>query len=295
MANSSFYCIAGFYIKIDFKHSALEQFQVPRQYAPFQIAKEECGPILFSLVVDNEFTFKEKGKIIGHFRSGENHHDVYLLPENGYQIEVYDSRKDSLACLLQTNSDFTNLVIDLKGDFAQHLLGFNHAMMIGFAFASAPHRCLLIHASVITYQQKGYLFLGKSGTGKSTHSSLWIKNFEGAELLNDDNPALRIVNNCAFVYGTPWSGKTPCYKNQHVPIGAIVMLSQKPYNKISHRRVIDNFSYLISSCSSIIWDHRIQDVICDNLTHILPIVSIYFLECLPNDEAAQICKETIVK
>ena len=292
---TSFYCIANFYIKIVFTHFVHEQFKVPVQYEPFEISQEECGSILFSLVVDNDFTFKEKGKIIGHFHSGENHQDVYLLDDGSYQIETYNMQGTKV-CRMQTNKNFTSAIIVLMGDDPiQDVMGFNNAMMIGFAFASASHSCLLMHASVTMYQDKGYLFLGKSGTGKSTHSNLWLKNFKGAELLNDDSPALRIVQGCALVYGTPWSGKTPCYKNRHVPIGGVVMLVQQLYNRIEQRRVIDNFACLLSSCASMVWDRRIYDAICQNLSKIIETVPIYFMNCLPNDEAARICKETIVK
>jgi len=292
MANY-FYCIANFYIKIDFKHLAHEQFKVPTQYAPFKISQDQCGPVVFSLVVDDNFIFKEKGNSVGHFHSGENRQDLYIMDDGSYQIEVYDEQDK--VCWIQTNRDFTTAVGAFAGSSVQYALGFNNAMMIGFAFATATRGCLLMHASVSTYLDKGYLFLGKSGTGKSTHSELWINNFKGAQLLNDDNPALRIINGCALVYGTPWSGKRPCYRNECVSVGAMVMLTQKPYNKIEQRRVIDNFACLLSSCSSMTWDRRIYDAICQNLSEIMKVVPIYFMDCLPNDEAAYICKEAIVK
>ena len=39
------------------------------------------------------------------------------------------------------------------------------------------------------------LFQGKSGTGKSTHSGLWLKHIPGCELLNDDNPIVHFNRN----------------------------------------------------------------------------------------------------
>ena len=73
--------------------------------------------------------------------------------------------------------------------------------MIAFAFSGAQKDLLLIHASVTMKDGKGYLFLGKSGTGKSTHSQLWLKHIPGTELLNDDNPAVRLINDEVIVYG----------------------------------------------------------------------------------------------
>ena len=81
-------------------------------------------------------------------------------------------------------------------------------MMIAFSFSSAQMGVLLMHASVIMHQNKGYLFLGKSGTGKAHNTQLWLRWIEGSELLNDDNPAVRLMpNGEVLVFGTPWSGK----------------------------------------------------------------------------------------
>ena len=88
-----------------------------------------------------------------------------------------------------------------------------------------------IHASAVFCENQAFLFMGKSGTGKSTHSALWLKYIPGTELLNDDNPTLRIVNGRVYAYGTPWSGKTPCYKPLSYPVGGMVRLKQAPANR----------------------------------------------------------------
>ena len=36
------------------------------------------------------------------------------------------------------------------------------------------------------------MFLGPSGTGKSTHARLWLQYIDSTELVNDDNPVVRI-------------------------------------------------------------------------------------------------------
>lgn len=69
-----------------------------------------------------------------------------------------------------------------------------------------------MHASVVaTETGKGYLFLGKSGTGKSTHTGLWLQQFSDCHLLNDDNPIVHVdsLGKQATVFGSPWSGKNP--------------------------------------------------------------------------------------
>ena len=86
--------------------------------------------------------------------------------------------------------------------------------MLCYAFAGAYEQTLLVHASVPQIGTTAFLFQGLSGTGKSTHSQLWRTHIPQVELLNDDNPVVRITADGRIsVWGTPWSGKTPCYRN----------------------------------------------------------------------------------
>lgn len=106
-----------------------------------------------------------------------------------------------------------------------------HAIMIAFMLATSRNGTLLIHASAVLFGRKAYLFQGKSGTGKSTHASLWTHNIPGAELLNDDHPVIRFsADGVAMAYGSPWSGKTHCYRNLCAPIGAFVRIVRASEN-----------------------------------------------------------------
>ena len=87
--------------------------------------------------------------------------------------------------------------------------GLNNALMLIFAFAGSRHDTLLIHASLVRQNGYGYAFIAKSGTGKSTHVSLWLRHLPGCDLMNDDNPIVRIIDGEAYIFGGPWNGKTP--------------------------------------------------------------------------------------
>ncbi len=70
---------------------------------------------------------------------------------------------------------------------------FRFGVWILFNIAALPLGAVAFHSSVIRYRGRGVLFLGESGTGKSTHTRLWREHIPGAELLNDDSPIVRIV------------------------------------------------------------------------------------------------------
>lgn len=172
----------------------------------------------------------------------------------------------------------------------------NAFLMILFAQSSVLHRTCLMHASVVMKADRGYAFLGKSGTGKSTHSSLWMKYFGDADLLNDDNPAIRFTDDGhVYVYGTPWSGKTPCYKNKKVELAAWVRLEQAPVNSFSWKSGVEAFVTLLPSCSSMRWDKNLYDALCDLLENLIQHVPVGYLRCRPDEEAVYMCYNEIIK
>lgn len=155
-----------------------------------------------------------------------------------------------------------------------------------FIYTAAFHDTVLLHASCIMNKDKGIAFMGKSGIGKSTHSSLWIRYIEGSELLNDDQPAVRLINGLPIIFGTPWSGKTDCYKSKCVPLKAILCMEQKSYNKLIPIPKIKLFTNLLGSCSLIKTEKTTLRKITDTLAKIVEYVPGGILQNKPEEEAA---------
>ncbi|MBQ3876939.1 MAG: hypothetical protein II792_01530, partial [Prevotella sp.] len=147
---------------------------------------------------------------------------------------------------------------------------------------------------VVSCEGKGYLLLGHGGTGKSTHARLWLLNVEGTKLVNDDFPVVRD----GVVYGSPWGGFfTSCYRNVSYPIGGMVRLSQAPYNKIHRISCVEAFLNLYGSDMGRRLNNFIDEDIDkgmhqtkDRLAQTIPM---WHLECLPDEEAARLCHDTI--
>jgi hypothetical protein len=151
-----------------------------------------------------------------------------------------------------------------------------------------------IHSSVIVCHNEAVLFLGESGTGKSTHTRLWREHIEGTTLLNDDSPIIRLVDGVPTAFGSPWSGKTPCYRNLSYPIRGFIRLQQAPYNKIHRLSVLNAIGALLPSCPpAFAYDDALQDAICDTLSDMISSVAVYHLECLPDSAAAELSYNTI--
>ncbi len=274
-------------------------------YAPFEV--EENKNLLFHLDVlpwdeqaealsqrdisgEHFARFDEEDKIITLYKL-KSEEDPSLSSEN--KISPYDfhffskvSKHENLG-FLKVTDNFRKGVLWAKGSMWARHFAFNNSLMMMFAFAAADKGVLLQHASVIKLHNRSYCFLGKSGTGKSTHSSLWLKNIADTELLNDDNPAIKIEQDgTPCTYGTPWSGKTPCYKNDFAPLGGFVDLEQAPYNKIRKLSVIGAYAALLPTFSNLKWEKVVADGVNETIATLIKKVQVFHLECLPDAEAA---------
>jgi hypothetical protein len=123
---------------------------------------------------------------------------------------------------------------------------------------------------------------------------LWLQYIEGTELVNDDNPVVRLDDDGrAMVYGSPWSGKTPCYRNVSYLLGGIVLLSQAPQNKIERLGGLQAYAALVQSISGKRWDGHIADGLYRTENALATSVPVWHLDCLHDEAAAKLCSLTL--
>ncbi len=91
---------------------------------------------------------------------------------------------------------------------------------------------MLMHCSVLDYDGSGYAFLGRSGTGKTTHSRLWLENLSSIRVINGDKPILQYKDGEFIAYGTPWMGKENWGTNDCVVLKGLCFLEQAKTNAI---------------------------------------------------------------
>ena len=287
--------IAELNVRIVFADSEKNSIKLLPSFAPFstEAFKED---LFFQLTVDDQLrpVPKEERKHIRNFDTGNGDTIVDKLEDGGYQYIIKDI-KGADCCLLITNKDFSDCRCALNGNYNMRSFGLNNALMLIFAFAGAHKQTLLIHASLVRNNNFGYAFIAKSGTGKSTQVSMWLRHIAGSDLMNDDNPIIRCIDNEFWIFGSPWSGKTPCYRNIKARLSAITRIDRATTNSIDKLPPIQAFASLLPSCSSMKWDSDIYNAICDTITKIVETTGIYTLHCLPNKEAAEVCYKAISK
>ena len=195
--------------------------------------------------------------------------------------------------IFMANAGFTSVTASIEPDSPDCGLILTSMLRIAFAQSVLSRDGISIHASAVAADGKAWLFLGKSGTGKSTHARLWLRNIPGARLLNDDNPTVRLVDGKAIAFGTPWSGKTPCYRNESYPVGGIVRLVRGDADIFTKKDEVGALVALLPSCSVVHSDAELQSRLCDTLAGIAGTVPVGELKCLPDNEAAILCHKNL--
>jgi hypothetical protein len=289
MKKTNIYQVAGHRFAVTAEESLLQEME--QRYGPFQVNDQEADKLVFwlKMVEANEFPSTEGMNeeilqdedfvkmVIGHV--GEQSYFEFLL---------YDKCEGRMI----VSANYQEATVTAPTD---PLYVVSTASMLMFTLTTARMGTALFHSSVVEHRGHAYMFLGKSGTGKSTHTRLWLQHIEGTQLVNDDNPVVRVYpDGSAVLYGSPWSGKTPCYRNVNYPIGAIVRLSQAPRNRIRRLEDIEAYAAIVPSISGKRWDKVMADGLHDTENALAMRVPVWHLECLPDEEAARLCSMNVI-
>lgn len=289
--NTLYFRVAGFLFRLSFPESGKA---LPEAFTPFLCEPAEDEETISSFrILPGPLPLADEP---GHLME-ENENDMGKLhlfqTTDGYRVELYGG--DEHLHRMYADPAFRSVRLSLAGtDRDGHAL--SSLLRIACSMAVLPHGAVSLHASTV-FDDEGhaFLFMGKSGTGKSTHSALWLTYFAGCGLLNDDNPFVRMDKGIARVYGTPWSGKTPCYKNLSFPIAGIARLKQAKANRFVRQEGIGAFTLLLPGCSVIRQDKRLYDELCNTLVQLAESVPTGVLECLPDREAAFLCRQSFAQ
>lgn len=166
--------------------------------------------------------------------------------------------------------------------------------LVGIEKILLAYSAFLLHSSLIRYHNRGILFSATCGVGKSTQANLW-NQFRNADILNGDRAGIRIQDGVWQAYGMPFAGTSNIYRNEKVPISAIVTLEQAPENSIQLLSPREAIFRLLSECSCRRWDAVFMDSMMDLLMRLISQVPVYLLSCRPDEGAVNLLEQTLQK
>ncbi|MCQ2177639.1 MAG: hypothetical protein MJY42_01990 [Bacteroidales bacterium] len=288
------YRVAGHSFRLGIPDSAGLRGCLDGRYAPFVDRSGEDA--LFTLETVDELP-DTAGKCIYDVPTEDGETVIRMFETgDGYMCEMAVDHRAGVCGRMYMSGDFSQARLKIGSRrLGDALFCINNSLMLLYAFATFDKGTLEMHASVVVNGGRSYLFLGRSGTGKSTHSRLWLDNIPGSVLLNDDNPIIRVTDQGVTAYGSPWSGKTPCYRNESAPVGAFVLIRQSPGNSISRMNIFQAYATLYSSCSGLKTDKVMADGLHATMEKTVALVPFHLLDCRPDREAAELCYKTICR
>jgi len=277
---------------LDIEPSLFLDYILP-SFIPFKIEGSDIlsdSRHLMCLTIVDDLKEIKDAHLIRDVDTGNGTTRVDRLESGGYQFLVRDISGCPCA-LLQTSSQFSDCKVAIRGNLPTMRFALNNALMLSYAFSSAYYDTLLIHASVVRHDGLSYAFTAKSGTGKSTQVANWLRNIPNCDLVNDDNPIIRIErdgdgNPHAILYGSPWSGKTPCYRNVKTPLAAIVMIKRDDHNEMLPQSPLEAFITVLSACSAMKWDTELYSRVCRTCSLFVENTQVTELHCLPDAQSA---------
>ena len=177
-----------------------------------------------------------------------------------------------------------NLPHGITGKLLMNAIDLPHLLTI--------HDGFLLHASFIEYAGGAILFTAPSETGKSTQAKLWCE-YAGAELINGDRAAVRIMDGEVFACGTPFAGSSDVRKNRTLPLKAIVYLTQAPENAVSQLRGVRAFRRVWEGCTVNTWDRDDMEKATQTVSGVISRIPVYHLACTPDIRAVEALKHTM--
>ncbi len=149
------------------------------------------------------------------------------------------------------------------------------------------HNGLMLHSSCVEKDGKAYLFSARSGTGKSTHTHLWVENLSGTRIINDDKPALVCEDGKWYVWGTPFSGKTDENVNVKIPVRGITFLHRSKENRIEKMHPAKAVTHLLEQTINPV-NREVAEKMLDLADLLLRSVPVFSLGCNMDPEAASV-------
>lgn len=167
-----------------------------------------------------------------------------------------------------------------------------HAIRNVFLYKALKKGIVAIHSVSIDYKGKAWLFSASSGTGKSTHASLWNKLYD-TPVINGDLNLLGMKDGKPAVFGLPWCGTSNTYSNKEYELGGIFLLKRNTSDFVEELSDSDRILLVQKRLISPSWDFEMTNKELDIVTELVKNIKVVVLNCTKNDEAARVMKEYI--
>lgn len=223
------------------------------------------------LLVDNELLKVVEGK------------DCYIL--------TFPSSKEVLGCQISKDGRLAKIHAIHNLTEEGKILVFDTIRVV-FLYMALHRGYVAIHSASILYNNKAWLFTASSGTGKSTHASLWKEVYD-VDTINGDLNIVSDLEDIPKVYGTPWCGTSGIYDIKEHELGGVILLKRGSTNVVEElpieKQILDVGQRVVSPP----WNKTLTAMQYDILNSLIKKVKVASLTCTKDQEAAVVMKQYI--
>lgn len=164
-----------------------------------------------------------------------------------------------------------------------------------FNRAAIKYGTMLVHSSALIYDGGAYLFSGDSGVGKSTHTKLWLKAFgDKVHIMNDDKPVVRLYDDHAVAFGTPFDGGSGIALNESCPLKAIIFIERGEENSVRVPASKEIIQKLYFQTAHMVNAQTAEKMLI-NFERLLGLTKFYILTCNMDISAAYTAYNSIIE
>ena len=192
---------------------------------------------------------------------------------------IFCVRKDSVA-------NYTALIQLMIHD------SYKKALQTVLLLESLADSILGVHSVAMEYGGRVVLVSAPSGTGKSTHTEIWRRQF-GAKIINGDYGFLEPNGDEILYHGTPFSGSSEYCEKGIWRVSDMVIIRQAKKNQVE--RLGGHTAYVKIMENSFVprWDVEKSQMALDLILNIMKNIRIWRLSCTPELEAAVVLRNAL--
>jgi len=206
-----------------------------------------------------------------------------------FEYENYPNLKGGVALIDEENKTISTSLEIHEQDRVQidpflHPLGIHILQYIAHL-----NKGFVIHASTVSYNNKGYLFSAISGTGKTTMAGLWKKC--GAQVVNDDRLLILPNKGEYFAYNTPM----PHYQDlpKKVKLHKAFLINQSKTNYIKPLSSTKGILGLLGNCMQFQYDNDQVQERLSALHNIAETCGVYECGFKPDTDIVELIRQQL--
>lgn len=266
--------IADFSLKL-FSESGMD---LEEGYLPFVSNIENHDITIECLSYSHSPVFENENLV---FEAANESQKFYAIYKSGTDLGFVIYNQQNINEIQQTailSENFKHWQIFSKPDDKGNLNPLRYPMgPIIMQYLTVKSEAVMIHASCVFDGEKGRIFTGFSGAGKSTISQIWSE--AGNQVINDDRLIIRKTDTGYFVYNTPMYYRDSPKK---APLNSIFLISHYPENKIKKLAGALAVSKVLAFCIQNNFDRFFIQNNLDFLTALSTQVAVYELGFVPD-------------